>query len=160
MLSLNTGTCPAKKTMAALLCCLVATMFLGSSALCSELSWSGYGDGLKAASDTGKIALVTFSTSWCTECKKMERDVLSREDVIAKINADFVPVKVDGDRQNDIAGKYAVFSYPTYVMLDGDGNVLYKCFGSMSADNFKCLLDYVSTGAFRDMSLADYVKGK
>jgi len=135
-------------------------MLLGSSALCSDLSWSGFGDGLKAASDSGKIALVTFSTSWCAECKKMERDVLSRDDVKAKIEADFVPVKVDGDRQNDIAGKYMVFSYPTYMMMDGDGNVLYKCFGSMSADDFKCLLDYVSTGAYRNMTLGDYVKSR
>jgi len=124
------------------------------------VTWCGYDEGLGAAKKTGKLALVNFSTSWCVECKKMSSEVFTEQDVAGRLAADYITVKVDGDTESGLTSKYRIFSYPTFVFLDGDGNLLYQRFGSMTADEFKSLLDYVSSGSYKDTKFNDYLRDR
>ncbi len=58
-----------------------------------KLVWLDWNEGYQKAVKNNKILLVDAYTDWCGWCKRMDRDTYSNQDVIKKINKDFVPVK-------------------------------------------------------------------
>jgi thioredoxin-related protein len=97
-----------------------------------------YASALYEAETSNKMVLAFFTGSdWCTWCKKLEREVLSKPE-FATWSADrFVLLKVDYPRaskqpenvmvQNrELADRYAEFvhGYPTVLFLDTSGEVL------------------------------------
>lgn len=86
----------------------------------------------------GKILFVDCSTSWCIPCKQMEQNVLSLDSVARFFNSTFVNVRMDMDHPEGkkYAKLYQVESYPTYLLIDSHGNLLYKCVGGVSAQKF------------------------
>ena len=68
---------------------------------------------------------------WCGPCKYMDANVFSKEPVAMKFNTRFVNFKVDAEDFDgfNVARKYNVRSYPTYLFLKPDGEVLYRLEG-------------------------------
>lgn len=93
---------------------------------------------LALSAKEGKILFVDCSTSWCIPCKRMEQNVLSLDSVVQFFNSKFVNVRMDMDRPEGkkYAKLYQVESYPTYLMIDSQGNLVYKCIGAVSAQEF------------------------
>ncbi len=89
----------------------------------------------KAAAEQ-KLVFVDIYTSWCGPCKVMATKVFTQEKVGQKFNADFVPFMIDAEKGEGVqlAEKYAVDSYPTYLFIDSSGVLQYKIIGSMTAD--------------------------
>jgi thiol:disulfide interchange protein DsbD len=61
--------------------------------------------GIAEARTQGKPLMVTFGATWCPWCKAMEDSTFSDPQVIRKA-AHFVPVRIDVDKQGDIANRY------------------------------------------------------
>lgn len=81
------------------------------------IQWlSDYQAGVSQAQQQGKPLMVEVSAAWCSSCKRLEADVLSRPDVIAASHA-FVPVRVDGDKRPDLEKKLDVSGYPTVIFF-------------------------------------------
>ncbi len=47
---------------------------------------------------TQKPMLFVFGADWCTWCKKLEKSTLTDRELVAYINANFVPIHIDADR--------------------------------------------------------------
>ena len=71
----------------------------------------------KLALATNKIIIVDFWATWCGPCKKMDKDTWSNDKVKLALD-DFIFVKIDIDRERDIASKYDVNSIPNVFFLD------------------------------------------
>ncbi|WP_298391475.1 thioredoxin domain-containing protein [Flavobacterium sp.] len=82
----------------------------------------------KLALATNKIIVVDFWATWCGPCKKMDRDTWSDESVKAALD-NFVFVKIDIDRDKEIANKYNVSAIPNVFFLDGNGATLNNSLG-------------------------------
>jgi len=83
------------------------------------IQWlSDYQAGVSQAQQQGKPLMVQVSAPWCSSCKRLEADVLSRPDVIAASRA-FVPVRLDGDKRPDLKKQLDVSGYPTVIFLRG-----------------------------------------
>lgn len=62
---------------------------------------------------------IDFYATWCGPCKMMDRQTYSHDGVIAELT-NWIPVKVDVDRQGVVAREFNINAMPTSVMvLDG-----------------------------------------
>lgn len=95
-------------------------------------------DAVKQAAAQGKYVLLDCYTQWCGPCKMMDREVFPLKEVGDFVNPRFVFVKRDmeADEGPELGKRFRVTSYPTYVILDGQGNEVHRFTGGRSTDAF------------------------
>jgi thiol-disulfide isomerase/thioredoxin len=93
---------------------------------------------LATAKKENKIIFFDAYTSWCGPCKMMAKDVFTKDNVADLFNQTFLNVKYDMEKGEGPAlkDKYEVSAYPTYLFINGDGEVVHKIVGGMSAPEF------------------------
>jgi len=102
----------------------------------SAVNWhTDLAETLSIAREEHKLVLINFSSRTCTYCRRMERDVFSRDDVLSELDR-FVPVKIDVDRQPDVAARYNVYGLPTFMVTDADGVPAIAASGYLAPDVF------------------------
>ena len=73
-----------------------------------------------------KPQLVLFTADWCPACEDFEGKVLSRKEVEAKLQEQFILTKIDltdrGGPNNQIAMSFGVKVIPTLVIVGPDGS--------------------------------------
>lgn len=101
-------------------------------------------EALAAAKQENKMVFIDFYTDWCGPCKKMAKEVFPQKKVGDFFNAKFVCLKLNAEKEGkELAAKYQVRAYPTYVVLDTKGEVVMDAKGSMDADSF---IDKIKSG--------------
>ena len=105
---------------------------------------------LEKAKQTNKPIFIDVYTSWCGPCKKMSKDIFPLAEVGKVYNANFVCYQIDAEKGVgiEIAKKYEVISYPTYLFIKADGTLFSRSGGSMEAEKFIA----VSKTAISDMN--------
>ncbi|HMT74400.1 MAG TPA: thioredoxin family protein [Chitinophagaceae bacterium] len=93
---------------------------------------------LSRAKETKRPIFIDVYTSWCGPCKKMAKDVFPLKEVGDKFNTSFINYKIDAEKGEgvEIAKKFKVASYPTYLFVSGDEILVYRSLGSMPAEKF------------------------
>jgi thiol-disulfide isomerase/thioredoxin len=93
---------------------------------------------LATAKKENKLIFFDAYTSWCGPCKMMAKDVFTKDSVADLFNSTFHNVKYDMEKGEGPAlkDKYEVSAYPTYLFINGDGEVVHKIVGSMPAGEF------------------------
>jgi thiol:disulfide interchange protein DsbD len=85
---------------------------------------------LARAKASGKPVLVDIYAEWCGECKELDRRTWPDPQVAAWIRDHAVAVRIDTDRaRKDLAPRLRILSYPTVLLLDGDGRELRRILG-------------------------------
>jgi len=108
-------------------------------------NWAG---ALAAAKAQGRPVLVDMWAPWCHTCISMQKTVL-REGPIQNRAAEFIWLAVDTDRPENeaVAKKLDISFWPTFFVVDADGNPLARHVGSASLEQFMAFLD-TGRGAF------------
>ena len=115
------------------------------SAARAEITWlTDYDAALKLAQSTNKLVVVDFFATWCGPCKMMERDTFSDEKVQQQL-ANFVPLKIDVDRQPQLAAKYGIEGYPTTLVIDATGKPITGAVGYLKPDAYLAVLAKAKT---------------
>jgi thiol:disulfide interchange protein len=129
--------------MAALLCLAAALPPVAQpAAAAQEITWWGYEQGMNLSQSRNKGALIDFSTSWCSWCKKMDEETYSDPRVIEKSQR-LVCIRVDGDARGDLVAQYSVDAYPTTIFLAPNGTEAHRVDGYKGPDDFLEDMDYV-----------------
>ena len=105
----------------------------------AESSWlNDYKKAQQEAKSTNKVLLLNFTGSdWCGWCIKFDREVLSKpqfkdyaRDNLVLVELDFPRAKAQSPevrKQNrKLAQQYEVVGFPTIVVLNSDGQTLWK----------------------------------
>lgn len=89
----------------------------------------------KEAAVKNKLIFMDAYTVWCGPCKRMAKDVFPQKEVGDFFNRNFINIKVDMEKGEgkDIAKKYSIYSYPTLLFIDKDGNVVNQAKGMRNA---------------------------
>ncbi len=93
---------------------------------------------LARAKEENKLVMLDAYTSWCGPCKWMAKNIFPMKDVADFYNKNFVPAKIDMEKGEgiEIAKKYEVMNYPTFLFVDGEGKLVHRICGSREADAF------------------------
>lgn len=124
-------------------------LFAVLSVLCGKnahaISWHrNLNSALRASSAQGKPVLVDFYTDWCGWCKRMDTDTYAHAGV-EKEAANFICVKVDGDRSRDIVRKYNIKAYPTTLFLNSKGVAIERIRGYLPPSQFLPKMKAIAT---------------
>ena len=88
---------------------------------------------LELSKKTGKPIFAFFTgKEWCSWCKKLERQILSKEDFISYAKENLILLELDFPRgkrnlpqeQINLARKFRIQGYPTVIVMDGETNLL------------------------------------
>lgn len=95
-------------------------------------------EALAKAKTTGKPLFFDAYTSWCGPCKQMAKEVFTLDRVADYFNANFICLKMDTEKGEgpNIVEKYNINVYPTFLILDGEGNEIFRLVGGADADVF------------------------
>ncbi|MBV4355880.1 thioredoxin family protein [Pinibacter aurantiacus] len=103
-----------------------------------QFSKMSFEDAKALAVKSGKNIFVDVMASWCGPCKLMEAKVFPVKEVGDYFNANFVCLKLDGEKDtaHGVFKKNKAGAYPTYMWLDNKGNLLDVQVGYMDAPVF------------------------
>ncbi|WP_435525437.1 thioredoxin family protein [Chryseobacterium indoltheticum] len=75
---------------------------------------------------------------WCGSCKLMVKNIFPLKPVGDYYNANFVNAKIDMEKGEgiDLAKKYNVKVFPTYLFINGDGEEVHRTIGYVEEKDF------------------------
>lgn len=97
-----------------------------------------FNNALAKAKQENKFIFLDAYASWCGPCKMMAAKIFPLKEVGDYYNAHFVNLKLDMEAPEnvEIAKKYAVSAFPTFLFIDGNGEVVHRGLGAMDAEKF------------------------
>lgn len=98
---------------------------------------------LEQARSEDKLIFVDAYTTWCGPCKMMVAKVFPDERVGEVYNERFINAKFDMEKGEGpgLASRYAVNAYPTYLFINGEGELVHKGLGYIPKDALLELAD-------------------
>ena len=93
---------------------------------------------LLQAQEQDKDVFIDFYTNWCKPCKMMDKQVFPQEKLGKYFNSKFISLKVNAEKEGvELAKKYGIKAYPTFVILDKNGSLKHMFAGGiLDGDRF------------------------
>lgn len=111
-----------------------------------RIHWHDWGPAaFERARDEGKPVMLFLGAFWCGVCQRMDETTLSHTEVIALLNAYFVPVRVEDAQRPDIDVRYNRNGWPTIVFMSAGGDYL-AGINYLSATDFTDVLVRIHVG--------------
>ncbi len=133
---------PMKKIMLTLCVAVIATIGFAQTETASaagiQFETGTWAEILAKAKQQNKYVFLDAYTTWCGPCKWMDKNVFPTAEAGEYFNKNFVNAKIDMEKGEglDIAKKYNVQAYPTYLYVDGNGDLVHRVVGSMETPKF------------------------
>jgi thiol:disulfide interchange protein len=106
--------------MVLVLCGLVLGL-LHKPVFAKEIAWNGFDQGIARSKSENKKIFLHFYANWCGACRIMESKTFKDPAVIAYINENFIPIKVNADREKEAADLFRVRALPDNWFIAEDG---------------------------------------
>lgn len=122
-----------------------------------------FNEALEKAKIENKLVFMDCYTSWCGPCKMMTNKVFLQQEAGEYFNPRFISVKFDMEKGEgiELAKKFNVKSFPTFLIICPDGTVQHKVVGG---GGLKSFISWVEMGMNKKTSLVYldelYEKGK
>ncbi len=114
--------------------------------------WIPIHEAQQKAVSTEKLIFVDVFEVGCKYCRAMDREVFPDSTVRQVLDANYIPVRIDGNSTEpiefsgqkisakDFAQSKGAYVFPTSLILDAEGNVIKKKTGYMGIDEFRQFL--------------------
>ena len=130
-------------TIFLLICFILYAASIGSISAQSLIAWQPYSTGMDSAQKNNKPVFLHFYAKWCGYCAKMEKESFQDNSIAKHLNENFVSIRVDVDKEQNIAEKYNVFALPTTYFYSSSGEKLGSVPGYISKDRLMAMLKKV-----------------
>lgn len=119
---------------------LVSALFIGAFALAQGIKFeeSNFTAILAKAKKENKLVFIDAYTTWCGPCKLMAKNIFPQKTVGDYYNSHFINAKIDMEKGEgiEIAKKYNVKAFPTYLFVDGNGELVHRTLGYVEENDF------------------------
>lgn len=109
-----------------------------------EFFHGSFEDALSIAGEQEKLVFVDVYTIWCGPCVVMQETVFPLPEVGEFFNERFVNYKLDAENEEqngpELAVRYDIGVYPTYLILDHEGNELNRASSALPSEQFISLV--------------------
>ncbi|AYM99834.1 thioredoxin family protein [Chryseobacterium aahli] len=115
------------------------------------------------AKEENKLVFIDAYAAWCGPCKMMEKNVFNKKSVGDFYNKNFVNARIDMEKGEgrEVAQKFGVRSYPTYLFLNGDGELVSQNYGYMEEGIFLAMAQDINSPNNKKGSLKErFAKGE
>lgn len=121
-----------------LMVCLIGTMAVAQSETGIKFESSEWAAVLAKAKAEKKYVFLDAYAVWCGPCKWMDRTVFPTEEAGNFFNSHFINVKMDMQKGEgvELAKKYEVHAFPTYLFVDSEGEIVHRMVGSRPLEEF------------------------
>ena len=138
-----------------------------------KIHWFDYDEGMRKVVGTTKFAIIYFDTSDCIPCMWMQDSLFSNPEVIAAINKNFVPIKVQTARSDTLHYQghafteshlrkiFALPGYPMVLFLEGERNQMVGGQpGIIRPERFLNYMRYHTSRAYKVVTFDDYLENR
>jgi uncharacterized protein YyaL (SSP411 family) len=108
-----------------------------------EIAWRDWSpETFAVAERLNRPVLLNLTAVWCHSCRLMDETTFADPDLIALINDNFVPLRVDADRLPHVQDRYTAGGWPTNAFLTPTGEVLWSA-TFVTAEQLRAVADSV-----------------
>jgi len=107
-----------------------------------------------AAKGESKVVMIDFFTTWCGPCKKLDAVTWKDEAVVRWLTEKTVALKIDAEKEEQLAERFRVDAYPSVVFVQPDGKELGRLVGYKEPQAFLAAANDLLAG----VSASDRVK--
>lgn len=119
---------------------IFSALFIGAFALAQGIKFeeSNFTAVLAKAKKENKLVFIDAYTTWCEPCKLMAKNIFPQKTVGDYYNSHFINAKIDMEKGEgiEIAKKYNVKAFPTYLFVDGNGELVHRTLGYVEENDF------------------------
>lgn len=143
------------------------------------VKWYSFSEAVELNKENPKKIFVDVYTDWCGWCKKMDKATFANEVIADYMNTNFYPVKLDAERTDTVDFKGYTFvnenpdgrrsshqlaqallngrmSYPSYVFLNEENEVITVVPGFHPPERFEAIIHYFGEDAFKNTKWEEY----
>lgn len=124
------------------------------------IQWHSYKEGISRSKSEKKKVFLNFYADWCAYCKKMDKETFQNSAVIAYINRNFIPIKVNSDKEQKTSALFSVRGLPSTWFLSEKGERIGNRPGFISAKEMLPILKYIQTDSYQKMSFNAFLEKK
>lgn len=108
----------------------------------------GFDEAINLARKENKMVYIDCMTEWCGWCKVMDKNTFTNDEVASMLNDKFIALKIDMEKGYgvNLAMKYHIRSFPTTIIINSAGELIYKQSGYQDAKQFSSTLTSVLNG--------------
>ncbi|MFP4349916.1 MAG: thioredoxin family protein [Thermodesulfobacteriota bacterium] len=123
------------------------------------IRWLNYDEGISRGKSEDKKVFLNFYADWCRYCKMMDQKTFQDKEVIAYLNQNFVPVRVDSDKNRKVSMEYNVQGLPVSWFISADGENIGSQPGYIPPEMMLPLLKYIETDSYKTMNFQKFQEG-
>ena len=104
-----------------------------------NFSEGDFSEALGLAKEQNKLIFIDMYTSWCGPCKQMAANIFTQQAAGDYYNEHFINFKADAEKSEDgrmLAKKFEVTAFPTFLFVDGEGELVYRFLGYRDIEPF------------------------
>lgn len=136
-----------------------AVLLLATNAPAADpVVWrTDYNTARKEAADKGLPLFLVIGTDNCFYCRKLEAGPFRDGAITAHLTRNFIPLKVDANKEANLAKALKVQVYPTIVLAGADGKIVAFIEGFLEADRLEEQLKRaITTATTTDWAARDF----
>ena len=122
----------------------LAGAYLPGAACARDIRWQSFSAGMARGKSENKTVFVHFYAEWCGPCKIMEKRTFKDPGVIAALNQDFIPIKIDVDLNRKMSKLFKIKAIPDTWLIGTDYEIVHHRSGYISPKQLKTLLKIYS----------------
>lgn len=124
---------------------LIFSVFLfinvsASSTRLKEIQWHSYDDGMARSKFEKKRVFLHFTAEWCYYCGVMGKETFNDPAIISSLNENFIPIKVDYDKETKTSDYYSVRGLPDTIFIAENGQIIGRRPGYIPPEVLKRIL--------------------
>ncbi len=114
--------------------------FFPATGFSKDIRWQSFSEGMARGKSENKKVFLHFYAEWCATCKIMEDKTFKDPGVIAALNKDYVPVKIDIDKNQKISAMFKIKLLPDTWFIAENNEIIGHRPGYISPEQLRTLL--------------------